>query len=409
MTDVVFYFQVHQPFRLRRFKDFDKGYFDDEENARIARRVAERCYLPMNQLLLRLIRETEGRFRCAFGISGVALDQLERWAPEALDSFRDLAESGCVEFICETSHHSLASLGNQAEFVAQVRAQRERLEDLFGAKPTTFRNTELIFSNAIAHTVEELGFELLLGEGSDGLLEGRSARAIYRPAGCRSLKLLLRDYAFSDDIAFRFSNREWECYPLMADTFSGWMHTSAAEDDVIGLFMDYETFGEHQGTATGIFEFMQHVPAHILEDERFAFALPREAVSGREPKEGDGALDAPVPISWADAERDTSAWLGNTLQRHAHDATYAITHDVLQAADRGHPELLEDWRKLTTSDHFYYMCTKYRSDGDVHEYFSPYRSPHDSFVVFMNALDDLTERVQEVLHPEKKSPRSKRG
>jgi alpha-amylase len=405
MTNVVFYFQVHQPFRLRRFKHFASPrksrktqkrnrYFDDEENQRIARRVADRCYLPMNALLRQQIEKTDGRFRCAFGISGVALEQLERWAPDALESFQELADTGLVEFICETSHHSLAALGGQQEFIDQVRSQRDRIESLFKVRPTTFRNTELIFDNTIAHTVEELGFELLLGEGSDGLLNGRSAREVYRMKGCRKLKLLLRDYQFSDDIAFRFSNRDWECYPLMADTFAGWMHSSAADDDVIGLFMDYETFGEHQGTETGIFEFMEHVPEQLLTDERFAFATPSEAVASRDPYDGGDEIDAPDPISWADAERDTSAWLGNTMQQHAHEALYALAQDVQHAAKQGKPELLEDWRKLTTSDHFYYMCTKYRSDGDVHEYFTPYRSPHDSFVVFMNVLDDLTERVQ---------------
>jgi len=403
MTDVVFYFQIHQPFRLRRHKDFSEGYFDDEENGRIARRVADRCYLPMNELLMRKIEETDGRFRCAFGLSGVALDQLERWAPETIDSFAGLVDTGKVELICETAYHSLASRGAEAQFVEQVKDHRQRLEELFGVKPRTFRNTELIFDNAIAHTVEELDFDLLLGEGADHLLNGRSPRVVYRPKGCHRLKLLLRDYQFSDDIAFRFSNREWECYPLMADTFAEWMHRSAGDSDVIGLFMDYETFGEHQGPDTGVLDFMEHVPKYLLEDERFAFATPTEAVEHRDPYSNGDEIDAPDPISWADAERDLSAWLGNTMQQHAHAALYALSDDVHRAADLGQPDLLADWRKLTTSDHFYYMCTKYRSDGDVHEYFSPYRSPHDSFVVFMNVLDDLTEKVKDVLDPAPKN------
>lgn len=385
MTAVVFYFQVHQPFRLRRQEGASfasiHDYFDDTENERTLRRVAERCYVPMNTLLRQLIDETEGAFRCAFSLSGTALDQLERWAPEALQTFVELAETECVEFLGETSHHSLAAVGDRQEFGDQVVQQRRRVAALFGRHPTTFRNTELIVDNAIARQLEDLGFDMIIGEGAERLLGARTHRRLYRPKTCRDLVLLLRDYWLSDDIAFRFSNREWSHYPLRAETFASWLHGISERDAIVGLFMDYETFGEHQGETTGIFEFMRHLPRFVLEDAATRFATPSEVlVPGTRIPE----LDIPDSVSWADAERDLSAWLGNPMQQEAHDALYGLLPRL-----RTDPVLLETWRKLSTSDHFYYMCTKPLTDGDVHEYFCPYLSPQDAFTVFMHVLDDL--------------------
>ena len=401
MTAVVFYFQVHQPFRLNRVSFFDLGtgraYFDDRENERILRRVADRCYVPMTTLLREAIERTDGAFRCSFALSGTVIEQLERWRPDALAGFVRLAETGAVEFVCETSCHSLAALVDPAEFDEQVRAHRRKLEALFGERPTTFRNTELIFDDEIARRVERLGFRALLGEGADRLLAWRSPRRVYRPRGCERLALLLRDYRFSDDIAFRFSNRQWEGHPLMADTFASWLGRATDDDAYIGLFMDFETFGEHQSADTGVLEFMRHLPELVLANPRLRFRTPAEVAQEHTPV---AELDAPLPISWADAERDVTAWLGNPMQRAAHAALYELAPDVKRAARRGHPELLAAWRKLTTSDHVYYMCTKLRSDGDVHEYFTPYESPHDSFIVFMNVLDDLAERVERALADE---------
>ncbi len=401
MTAVTFYFQVHQPHRLRRLKGeaaapagTRRSPFDNPLDRMILERVAERCYLPMNRLLLDAIEETGGAFRCAFALTGTVIDQLEAWAPEALDSFVALADSGAVEFVCETSHHSLASQGDQREFEAQIRSHRARLTDLFGTEPVSFRNTELIFDDQVAQTVEGLGFDVLLGEGADQLLAGRSPRQVYRPGGCRHLKLLLRDYLFSDDIAFRFSNKEWESHPLMADTFVSWLRMARPDDRFIGLYMDYETFGEHQARDTGIFDFMEHVPRFALEEPGLRFLTPREVAAENEPVE---ELCVPSPISWADAERDLSAWLANPLQRSAHEALYALLPSIHESGDA---QLLDDWRRLSTSDHVYYMSTKHQSDGDVHEYFSPYDSPHDSFMVFMDVLDDLQHRVRERLENE---------
>ncbi len=411
VTAVVFYFQVHQPFRVRHFRAADVGQrrtcFDDGLNSFVVRRVAERCYVPMNKVLADLIEATDGAFRCAFSISGTALDQMKKWAPAALKSFVELADTGCVEFLGETSHHSLAFDGDPAEFRAQVESHRARIADLFGTEPRTFRNTELVITEAVAKTIEDLGFDVLLGEGADRLLEGRSPCAYYRPRGCSRLKLMLRHYPLADDIGFRFSNKQWPGYPLYADNYAKWLHAMGDTAPFVGLYMDYETFGEHQWAETGIMEFMRHLPGHVLADKRFEFATPAEVA---ERAAVVTELPIPRPFSWADQERDLSAWLGNPMQREAHRRLYRVGAQVQQAAAAGHVALLADWRKLSTSDHVYYMCTKFASDGDVHEYFSPYDSPHDAYLNFVYALDDLEARLVTALatNPSTKKPR-KRG
>ncbi len=393
MTSLVFYFQVHQPFRLRRYTFFDIGaaddYFDDSENERILRRVAEKCYLPMNALLLRLVEKHQGRFRCAFSVSGTALDQMEAWSPETLNSFRRLARTGCVEFLCETSHHSLAFLGDEDEFREQVEAQARRIEQLFGQRPTSFRNTELICSNRVAQIAESMGFKAIMAEGADHLIGWRSPHRVYRPEDCDEIKVLLRSYKFSDDIAFRFSNRGWSEWPLTAEKFASWVHDLPEEDRFVGLFMDFETFGEHQWADTGVFQFMEHLPAAILANPRFRFETPSEVAASTDPI---ARLDIPYPVSWADAERDLTAWLGNSMQRAAHAEVYALGRDV-RALASSRPDLLATWRRMTTSDHFYYMCVKFFSDGDVHKYFSPYASPHDAYITTMNAVTDFRRRI----------------
>jgi alpha-amylase len=395
MTDVVFYFQVHQPYRLRRYTFFDIGakhdYFDDAENRRIVKRVAEKCYLPMNALMLELIEEHDGAFRIAYSITGSALDQFEAWSPETMASFQALARTGCVEFLAETSAHSLAGLHDLDVFHEQVEAHSRRIEALFGRRPQTFRNTELVIDERIARAAENMGFQVLLGEGADHLLGWRSPHRVYRPAGCERIKLLLRSYEFSDDIAFRFSNKTWDEWPMFADKFAGWLHELPEEDAVVGLFMDYETFGEHQWKETGIFDFMQHLPAAVLADKRFRFRTPAQVAAE---SEAVARLEIPHPVSWADAERDLTAWLGNPMQRSANDALYSLAHFVRKLDPLQQADLLRDWQRLTTSDHLYYMCTKWFSDGDVHKYFSPYASPHDAFIAYMNVIDDLARRFE---------------
>lgn len=398
MTSVVFYFQVHQPYRLKRFTHFDVGQglplFDDAENERILRRVAERSYIPTNKILLDQIEATDGQFRCAFSLSGTVLEQFERWCPEALESFQALVATGAVELLCETSQHSMASEGDRDEWRAQIEKHRATLKRLFDVEPVTFRNTELVLDESIAREVEAMGFETLMGEGADDLLEeigsGRGARYVWRPHGCDKLRLLLRDYVLSDDIAFRFSNAEWPEFPLFANVYAEKLASVAERGaDFVGLFMDYETFGEHQVAETGILDFLEYLPQYVLEQEQLDFATPREVSQRCEPA---GDLVIHRSFSWADAERDLSAWLGNPMQTAAHEALYSRADEV-RAAAQEHPELLDEWRKLTTSDHVYYMCTKKDASGEVHDYFSPYGTPHDAFITFMNALDDLWARL----------------
>lgn len=393
MIDVVFYFQVHQPYRLRRCRPGDRikgtDYFDEPLNRLVAERVAARCYLPMNRLLREAIERTDGQFRCAFSLSGPVIRQLRDWAPDALDSFVALAETGNVEFLCETSEHSIAAVVDLDEFAAQVETQRALVTDLFGA-PTTFRDTELILDNAICKRIEDLGFECMLGEGADRLLGWRSPQVPYRPKGCKRLKLLLRSYSLSDDIAFRFSNPKWPSYPLFADTYASWLHDVPPPAQFIGLFMDYETFGEHQGEHTGILEFMRHLPDQVLRDASFRFRTPAQVAAERD---AVGDLDIAAPVSWADVERNVSAWLGNPMQEAATQAIYGLRDEVLAVA-KARPDLLATWRRFTTSDHVYYVATKHHSDAEVHDYFSPYDSPHAAFVTLMTAFDHLRSQVR---------------
>lgn len=394
MTAIVLYFHVHQPYRIRRYTFFDIGaddrWFDDAANERILKRVAERCYVPMNALLTRLVHRTDGAFRCALSITGTCLDQLERWSPRALASFKDLVATGSVELVAETSHHSLAFLSDAAEFRAQVEEHTERLEQVFGVRPVAFRNTELLFDDDVARAAEAMGFSTMLGEGADHVLGLRSAHRIYRPSGCRRIRVLLRDYRLSDDIAFRFNDRTWPEWPLTPQKFTQRVTSALGESDAVGLFMDYETAGEHQWAETGIFEFMESLPDAVRRSPVLRFATPSEAA---EAASDVVPIEVPRPVSWADAERDLSAWLGNDMQRAAHDALYALLPRVRDAAAAGRPELLRRWRRMSASDHVYYMSTKFSTDGEVHRYFSPYPTPHDAFIAFMNVIDDFSRRL----------------
>lgn len=389
MASVCFYFQVHQPFRLRRFSIFDRGadYFDNPVNQEIVRKVAARCYLPANAVLRELIDRHEGRFRVAFSLTGLIIEQFQRFAPEVLDSFRTLAETGAVEFLAETYYHSLSFLYSRQEFAAQVELHRGLVRRLFGQTPTVFRNTELIYNNELARAAADLGFQAVLCEGADHLLGYRSPARLYCPPSRPDLKLLLKNYRLSDDIAFRFSNRDWPEWPLTADKFAEWVSRANSDGQVVNLFMDYETFGEHQWAETGIFDFLRALPAAILRRGDTDFRTPSECAAAFP---AAGEYDVPHMISWADVERDLSAWLGNAMQSNALHELYRLEPLVLE---RGDEALLHDWRRLQTSDHFYYMSTKHYADGAVHKYFNPYDSPYDSFINFMNVLDNLRARL----------------
>jgi alpha-amylase len=390
---ICLYFQVHQPTRLRLYRFFDIGkdshYYDDFANRTILRRVAQKCYLPMNQLMLDLIGQYKGKFKIAYSISGSALEQFQRFAPEVIDSFRALAATGKVEFLAETYYHSLASLASESEFRHQVQKHAALIEELFGVKPVTFRNTELIYSNGIGEMVYDMGYKTMLTEGARHIMGWQSPNYVYTGETQPKLKLLLRNYSLSDDIAFRFSNKGWNMWPLTADKYVNWMKESAKEGDIVNLFMDYETFGEHQSEESGIFEFMRTLPGAVLSDGTFGFATPAEVVKKYKPVSDIAVED---PISWADEERDVTAWLGNELQSEAYKKVYAMTEKLSIVNDF---DLWNDFGHLQESDHFYYMCTKFFSDGEVHKYFNPYDTPYEAFINYMNVISDFQIRLDE--------------
>ncbi len=392
---ICLYFQVHQPNRLRLYRFFDIGkdshYYDDFANRTILRRVAQKCYLPMNALLLELIEANKGAFKVAFSISGSVLEQFDRYAPEVIESFRKLAQTGNVEFLSETYYHSLASLASPIEFKNQVLKHKTAIEHYFGVTPKAFRNTELIYSDAIGEMVYDMGFKTMLTEGARHVLGWKSPNFIYSCAQAPSLKLLLKNSSLSDDIAFRFSDRGWSDWPLTGEKYLSWIKAAAQNEDIVNLFMDYETFGEHQKAASGIFDFMRALPEIVIKDGEFEFVTPTQAAKKHRPV---GELDVMDPISWADEERDVTAWLGNELQN---DAFNKLNDQAEKLALLNDETLWSDFGHLQESDHFYYMCTKFFSDGAVHKYFNPYDTPYEAFINYMNVLSDFILRVDDAI------------
>lgn len=392
---ICLYFQVHQPSRLRLYRFFDIGkdshYYDDFANRTILRRVATKCYLPTNQLLLDLIKANKGAFKVTFSISGSVLEQFDRYAPEVLDSFRALAQTGDVEFLSETYYHSLASLASETEFKHQVNKHKAAIEHYFGVTPKAFRNTELIYSDAIGEMVSEMGFKAMLTEGAKHVLGWKSPNYLYSCANASSLKLLLKNSSLSDDIAFRFSDRSWADYPLTGEKYLSWIKASAQNDEIVNLFMDYETFGEHQKAQSGIFDFLRYFPELVIKDGEFEFVTPSQAAKKHK---AVAPIDVPDPISWADEERDITAWLGNELQDEAFNKLYGLTEKLSIINDEA---MWSDFGHLQESDHLYYMCTKFFSDGAVHKYFNPYDTPYEAFINYMNVLSDFSLRVNDRL------------
>ena len=392
MVSVCFYFQVHQPYRMRKYPVFDIGrrsdYWDEGKNRSIMKKVAEKCYLPANYTMLDLIKRTEGRFRVSYSISGVALEQFREYAPEVLESFQKLFETGAVELLDETYYHSMAFLYSRKEFRTQVQMHRKLLKELFDYKPRVFRNTELVYNNQVANVVEDMGYSGILAEGADRVLGWRSPNYLYQPKGTKKIKLLLKNYKLSDDIAFRFSERSWKEWPLTSEKFASWVNAINGSGNTVNLFMDYETFGEHQWETTGIFHFLKQLPWEILKNPDNNFKTPSEVIDAYTPV---AELDVPHIVSWADVERDLSAWLGNPMQKTSAEALYAVEDAVTDSKDK---KLIEDWRRLQTADHLYYMCTKWFNDGDVHKYFNVYDRPHDAYIAFMNVLTDFKIRLK---------------
>ena len=397
MKTVCLYFQVHQPLRLKTYRFFNMGkdhnYLDVSANRSIMQRVAAECYLPMNNLLLRLIKENNGAFKVTFSISGLAIEQFRSYTPEVLDSFRALAATGCVEFLAETYSHSLSSLISPEEFKREVEAHVALMKQEFGYTPTSFRNTELIYSDQIGEMVAGMGFKAMLAEGARHVLGWKSPNFVYANALEQKLRVLLRNYKLSDDIAFRFSNQGWSEYPLTADKYAGWIADENTTGEVINLFMDYETFGEHQKASSGIFDFVAALPKAMLSTGALQFGTVTETAAANQPT---GVLYCTHAMSWADEERDVTAWLGNELQNEAFGKLYSLEEKVHTLNKK---EFNYAWNFLKASDHFYYMATKWFSDGDVHSYFNPYDSAYSAFINYMNVLSDFANEVNLALAP----------
>ena len=411
-----FYFQIHQPVRLRRYRFFDIGkrhdYFDEYVNRSTIRRVAERCYLPMNHLIMDLIKRYGTNFKVSFSISGSALEQFALHAPEVIESFKELAKTGSVEFLAETYAHSLASLSDTDEFERQVQRHAAKMEELFGQKPVTLRNSSLIYSDQIGERVAAMGFESMLTDGAKHVLGWKSPNFVYTNVMNPRLKLLWKNARLSDDLTLRFSDHSWHEWPLTADKYARWLKDCTQDSEIVNLFMNYETFGENQLAETGIFEFMRSLPEYIFSTTDFEFLTPSEAVKKHQPV---APLHVPYPISWADEEKDITGWLGNELQNEAFEELFKIQPKVEALND---PELNEDYSRLQASDHFYYMRTKLFSDNDYHRYVSPYETPYEAFINYMNVLSDFVARVEDMekmrnivgneITEEEKSPEKKK-
>lgn len=405
MPSICFYFQVHQPFRIKNYSFFDIGnshhYEDDKKNREIMDKVSEKCYLRTNRKMLDLIKRHNGKFRISYSISGTAIEQFEKYRPDVLQSFIDLAETGCVEFLSETYSHSLSFIFSEDEFQRQVKKHARMIKKYFNQSPKVFRNTELIFNNELAAFIDKMGYKGVICEGVDRLLGDRSPNFLYNSVGEGEIKLLLKNYRLSDDIAFRFSDKGWSEFPLTADKFKHWIHAIAGNGEVVNLFMDYETFGEHQWESTGIFDFLDQLPYEILTHSDFDFKTPSEVIDSYPARD---TYDSHDYTSWADTERDLSAWLSNSMQVEAINKIYSIEKDIKKY---GNADMINVWERLQTSDHYYYMCTKFWNDGDVHKYFSPFDSPYDAYMYFMNVFSDLECSLKELKNSKKSKAKVK--
>lgn len=393
---IVLYLHVHQPYRIRHYTVFDSGmkhdyfeapYDDNASNERILKKVAEKSYLPTNARLLQLLNENP-EFKVSLSITGTVIEQMERWSPESLESFKRLTETGRVEIVAETYHHSLAFFYSREEFEVQVAMHRRKIQEVFGQTPQVFRNTELAYNNDLAYWADQAGYKGVLAEGWDPILGWRNPNFVYQPTYTDNIRLLMKNYKLSDDIAFRFGDTNWSEWPLTADKFAHWL-SEDGDGTNFNLFMDYETFGEHQWHESGIFGFLEHLPKEWLKTEGHTFMTVSEVIDSFDPVD---RVDVPQTVTWADTERDLSAWLGNAIQTSSINSLYSLRQKILDSNDL---ELIEDWRRLQTSDHFYYMCTKWFNDGDIHAYFSPYDTPYEAYINFMNSFRDVQFRLTE--------------
>ncbi len=392
MPNVTFYFEVHQPYRLRRVFSFDKNqnFIDTDRNRAVFGKVADKCYIPMTKMLVDLNKEYP-ELKTSFSFTGIFFEQAEEFRPDVINVFQELFDTGSMEILDETYYHSLAYLIDRDEFEDQVKLHREAIHRYFKFKPTVFRNTEAMYSNDIASLAAKMGYKAIVAEGWEKSLGWRSPNYVYTDPG-RKINLLLRNYKLSDDISFRFSSHGWKEYPLTSEKYAGWLADN--EGDTVNLFMDYETFGEHQWKDTGIFDFFRALPGDMIKK-----GIGFNKVSDTAAVKPVGIVDVPDIMSWADVDRDLTAWLGNRMQNAAFEKLKGMRKDVLQTEDK---DIISEWRVLQTSDNFYYMCTKWFADGDVHKYFNAYDSPYVAYINYMNIISDLDRRVKSALELRRK-------
>ena len=383
MRNICFYFQIHQPLRLKRYRFFEIGqdhyYYDDFQTEDRIRTLVEQSYLTANRSISEMIRSSNGKFKCAFSISGVALEQLEQYAPEVIDSFKELANTGSVEFLGETYAHSLSSIYDTNEFESQIKAHADKIESLFGQRPTAFRNSELIYSDEIGEIISKAGFKVMLIDEAKHILGWKSPNFVYNHSYISKFKLLIRNQKLSDDIGFRFSHNNWHDYPLTAEKFIGWLAAMPENEKIVNLWMSYESFGLYQPAFTGIFDFLKALPYHAME-QKMSFVTPTEAAKKNE---SAGAITIPYPISWAGHEKDLSPWTGNDLQQEALNKLYAVGERVRLCHDKS---LQHDWLMLQSTDHFRYMSHKDAVGTN-------YDNAYEAFMNYMNVLADFLERV----------------
>lgn len=390
-----FYFQIHVPYQLKRFRFFDIGnthdYYDEFNIRTNLQKTATQCYLPMNKVLLDIIKEYGKKFKVAFSITGDTIEQLEKYAPHVLDSFKELAATGCVEFLCETYAHSLAFLKDETELERLLSKQKATIKRVFGQEPSVVRLTGLIYSDQIGEKVAKMGYIGMVTEGAKHILGWKSPNYLYTNANNTKLKLLLRNYHLSDDIAYRFSDTSWDQWPITSEKYAGWLNKVDKKDEVVNLFMDYITFGERHPRSTGIFEFMRYLPKQVLDQDIFEFLTPSEIIKKHE---AIAPIHVPYPMSWSEEARDLSVWLGNDLQKDAYDSLCELGDKVRFLNDE---DITQDWERLQDSDHYYYMGTKWLSDGTIRRFKNVYSSPYDAYINYMNVLSDLTSRINEAV------------
>jgi alpha-amylase len=390
MPSVNLSFKIHIPYRLQKIDTsclaYNK-YFDSDANKKAVDKFSDECFLPANEILLSQLKTHKGKFKVSFSISGTAIELLQEYRPDVINSFKQLVKTGCVEFYAETYYNSLSWLYSRDEFRRQIQKHHELVKDLFGAEPVVFRNTELIYNNDLSKFIAELGYKGILCEGLERILNGRTPNQTYAAPGNGDFGLLLRNVGLSDDIAFRFDDPNWSEQPLTAEKYAGWLHKLGENTCNVNLFFDYETFGIHKKPGAGIFKFLEYLPSHVLADEKWTFATPSEALDSCYPRD---IYDVPKTISWEDKGRECCVSCENRMQNNTLRKIFSIEKMVHQS---NIPGALECWGRLQSADHFYYMCNDGRDSNDAYRMLNPFGTVEEAYENYKNAVTDFEIRL----------------